>query len=297
MDAVASRCNGLGDVVVSLPAVNLLQRAGFRVTFHTAAYARDIGLWGLANGLYEQLWIAGEPPPPNLGRDTWGLALHHSEDTVAAFRALRLKHRFGRYSKVPTFFFYNGGLFQRRSRSLKSEMTYNLELTRAMIARAGATAPAFEGLPALKLPPGWTAPRPSPDWVVSLSSGGSAQNWPVGRYLDWLARHRKPGSTLDFLVHGVDAAERLQALRASGILSEPGVGLVERFDGIKELIAYLSGAGQVLSSSSGPLHIAHAAGVPVYGIYPDLPVVESFRRWKPDGYAHGAPVTLIPLME
>ncbi len=292
---LVSRCDRLGDLVLSLPAANLVARAGLDVTLHCSAYARDIALWGLANGLYARVWVEGDPPPQELGREAWGLALYDAPATVRAFRALRLKRRFGPFSKLTTYLHYGKGIRQHRSRVTKSEMAYNLDLARGLLAWMGLSAPAFQPLPALRLPEGWRAPRPSPDWVAVLSSGGSARNWAVGDYLTWLAEHRRPGESLDFLVQGVDAAERLAALQASGILAEPGVGLVESFSEVRELIAYLAGAGQVLSSSTGPLHIAHAAGVPVYGIYPDQPRVESFARWKPDGYGHGAEVTLVPI--
>ncbi|GAB5467229.1 MAG: hypothetical protein Kilf2KO_02590 [Rhodospirillales bacterium] len=295
MKAVVSRCDRLGDLVLSLPAANLVRRAGFHVTLHCAAYARDIGLWGLANDLYDALWVAGDPPPDHLDRQAWGLALYRNPVTLAGFRELGLKRRFGPYSKPASYLDFTKGLRQRRSRVAKSEMAYNLDLARGLIAWAGLQQPDFAPLPALRVPADWQAPHASPDWVAVLSSGGSAQNWPVARYLDWLAVACPSGSTLDFLVQGVDATARLRELQSSGILEEPGVGLVGAFEEVRHLIAYLAGAGQVLSSSTGPLHIAHAAGVPVYGIYPDEPRVESFARWKPDGYATGASVTRLAL--
>ncbi|MBC6405147.1 MAG: glycosyltransferase family 9 protein [Rhodospirillales bacterium] len=292
---LVSRCDRLGDLVLSLPAAALVQQAGFDVTLHCSSYARDVAFWGLANGLYREVWVAGQTPPAGLDRDTWGLALYDSKITMEAFRHLRLRRRFGPYSKLPSYLHYDKGLRQRRSRVAKSEMAYNLDLVRGLIAWAGGEAPVFRPLPALRVPADWQAPRPSPDWVAVLSSGGSAKNWPVADYLAWLSDHRKAGDSLDFLVQGVDAQARRQALQDSGILQESGVGLVEGFDSVRHLIAYLAGAGQILSSSTGPLHIAHAAGVPVYGLYPEAPLVETFARWKPDGYGHGVPVTKIAI--
>jgi len=294
-DAVVSRCDRLGDLVLSLPAAFLLKRAGYRVTLHCSAYARDVGLWGLDNALYDHVWVAGEPPPAGLGRRTWGLALQHSHDTVAAFRRLSLNRSFGPYSKLGSYFVYRQGIRQRRSRVAMSEMAYNLELARGLLRWAGRPEPRAQALPSLAVPARWRSPRPSPAGVAVIASGGSAQNWPVARYLQWLGRHRAPEESLDFLVVGIEAEQRLAELRDSGILEQPGVGLVESFPAVSALIAYLAGAGQVLSSSTGPLHIAHAAGVPVYGIYPKRPRVESFARWKPDGFGEGAPVTLVPL--
>ncbi len=292
---LVSRCDRLGDLVLSLPAANLVQRAGLSVTLHCSRYARDIALWGLANGLYHRVWVDGDPAPADLGRDSWGLALYDSPTTSRAFRGLRLRHRFGPYSRSTTYFRYSKGLRQSRSRVAKSEMAYNLDLARGLLRWQGIESPDFEPLPTLTVPGDWASPRRSPDWVAVLSSGGSARNWSVPDYLTWLQANRDADETLDFLVQGADAAERRQVLAASGILQEPGVGLVESFSQVRALIAYLAGAKQVLSSSTGPLHIAHAAGVPVYGIYPERPLVESFARWKPDGYGHDAAVTLVPI--
>ncbi len=292
---VVSRCDRLGDLVLSLPAANLVQRAGLDVTLHCSAYARDIGLWGQANGLVSRVWVEGEPLPADLGKDTPALSLYDSRITRAAFQHFRRAHRFGPYSKLQSYLRYGRGIRQRRSQVAKSEMAYNLDLARGFLHALGLTPPAFEPLPALKVPEDWQAPRPSPDWVAVLSSGGSARNWAVPDYLAWLKQHRKAGETLDFLVQGVDAEARLEALKASGILSEAGVGLVESFKEVRQLVAYLAGAGQVLSSSTGPLHIAHAAGVPVFGLYPEQPRVETFQRWKPDGYGHGAAITHITI--
>jgi ADP-heptose:LPS heptosyltransferase len=70
------------------------------------------------------------------------------------------------------------------------------------------------------------------------------------------------------------------------------VALQKSFATVRELIVFLSKAQLVVSSSTGPLHIAHAAGVEVLGLYPTKRV-ESFDRWRPDGFWHQAPVSLI----
>ncbi|MBC6417056.1 MAG: hypothetical protein GDA47_04505 [Rhodospirillales bacterium] len=79
-------------------------------------------------------------------------------------------------------------------------------------------------------------------------------------------------------------------------MQEAGVDLVEGFESVRRLIAYLAWAGRLLRiSSTGPLHIAHAAGVPVYSFYPEAPLVETFACWKPDGHGHDVPVTQITI--
>jgi ADP-heptose:LPS heptosyltransferase len=194
-------------------------------------------------------------------------------------------------SKISTLWSYTKTLPQHRSRVEKSEMEYNVDLARALLDWAGLATPVFRGLPALKIPPTWTSPRVSPDLVVVVSNRGSAENWPLERYVK-LGRDRLlKGERVDFLVNGIDAHERKEALLKSGVLSE-GAGLVEGFSRLSELICYLAASREVVSSSTGPLHLAHAAGVPVLGIYPTLKL-QSFDRWRPHGYWHSAALRFI----
>ena len=279
-NTVLSRCDRLGDLILSLPALGLLRQAGAeRRTLHCAPYARDIGDWALSNGLATGLWVAGEPlPAGTIPKDTSFLALQHSAPTASAARAFAWKRSLGPRSKLSTLWTYNRTVRQSRSRVEKSEMAYNLDLVRAFCADQNTTAPAFDPLPALIVPESWRSPEPSPEMVLVVSNRGSAANWPVERYIEVARASRKE---VHYLVSGIDAEERAAKLREL----EPSARIIRDFPRIRDLIAYLAGAGEVVSSSTGPLHIAHAAGVPVTGIYPRKRV-ESFDRWRPHGYRH-----------
>jgi ADP-heptose:LPS heptosyltransferase len=292
---LVSRCDRLGDLVLSLPALALLRDAGLgERVLHCSAYAADLGLWALHNGLCTSLWVAGQSAPPQLGAGAIGLALFHHPASLAAFAEAEVARSYGPRSKLSSLWSYTASLRQARSRVEKSEMEYNLDLARFLLRRESLRVPEFQGVPALTLPEGWSSPVPSPGLAIVVSNGGSARNWPVSEYVQRADAALAAGQSVHFLVQGVDAVERRAELQASGVL-ERGALEVGAFAELRELIAWLAGAGHVLASSTGPLHLAHAAGVSVTGIYPREPRVQRFERWRPHGYWHGAPVRLIEI--
>ena len=291
---VVSRCDRLGDLVLSLPTLGFLRDAGFsRRILHCAPYARDVGTWALHNGLCTDLWMAGGPSPVSLDpAGAVGLALFHCDATVAAFRGLGLKRTLGPRPKLSALWSYRWSVPQHRSRVAMSEMNYNVALARALLRHLNVEAPEFRGLPALKLPPEWRAPSSSPDLVVVVSNNGSAGNWPVESYVQVAVAALGEGRSVEVLAAGADAPARKKILEKIPEVAGGRIGLRGDFASVAELIAYLAGAREVFSSSTGPLHLAHAAGVPVRAVYPSFAAkkVESFERWRPDGYWHASPV-------
>lgn len=288
---VVSRCDRIGDLVLSLPSLALLKKSGFRYrVLHCSAYAADIAEWALHNGLCEDIWIAGSVAPRRLAsgaREAWGLCLHLSRESTQAFKSIGLRQTLGPRTKLWALWNLSHSIAQHRSRVEKSEMEYNLDLVRALVRQVGGESVDFEGLAALQVPTTWVAPRPSPDLVIVASNRGSARDWPLGRYLEKAREALDAGRSVDLLLSGDDATEKKAALSAERGLER--LGVVGSFARVRELVAYLAGAKEVISSSTGPLHIAHAAGVPVVGIYP-RERVQSFDRWRPHGYWHDASV-------
>jgi len=264
-----------------------------RRVLHVAPYTEDIGLWALHNELCTDLWVAGQPAPAGLTHAA-GLSLFHSPLTVKDFRSLKLSQTLGPRSKLSALWSYRKSIAQHRSQVRKSELEYNLDLARALLNWQGRTCPQFQGVPALKVPAEWSLATEAPDLILVVCNGGSARNWPMSEYLRVAREALGQKRRVDFLVGGDEAEERKAALQSSGILKEAGVSLVENFPRLHNLIAYLASAREVLASSTGPLHIAHAAGVKVTGIYP-TERVQSFERWRPDGYWHTAPTHLIEI--
>ena len=288
-----SRCDRLGDLILSLPALGYLRQHGIEDRIlHCSSYAADIGQWALHNELCSDLWIDGQEPPESLVKessDFVGIALFHSRASVRAFKKLGLKTTFAPRSKLSTLWSYKKTFVQKRSRCLMSEMEYNVDLVRCSLKKLALEAEEFIGLPALEIPPDWKIERKSPKLVIVVSNYNSAVNWGIDQYIKFARdNYEKYEASIDFLVSGFDAHLRKEAIENSGLL-EKGVGLVEVFPQLRDLVVYLAGAGEVMSSSTGPLHIAHAAGTPVFALYPNIKT-QSFDRWRPHGYWHSGAI-------
>lgn len=303
---LVSRCDRLGDLVLSLPTLGFLKQAGQGpVTLHCSAYAADIAEWARFNDLCDTVWIDGEACP-DAAKGAVGLSLFHGPAAVKAFREAELARSFGPRSKLSALWSYSRTLRQSRKCSVKSEMTYNVELAAACLRWLGVEdIPEFKGLPALRVPLRWEWAGAKPDLVVVVSNAGSAANWPLEKYIEIIRGGLAAGQRVEVLATGNDAEVRRKALCQSGVCVEeadPSAAsstakrparralLRGNFASVGRLIGYLAAAGEVVASSTGPLHLAHAAGVPVFGIYPTEPKQETFTRWRPDGYWHAAPV-------
>lgn len=285
---LVSRADRIGDLVLTLPAIAWIKAStGAKITLHCSAYAKDIGRWAQHNGIVDDLLWRDPETQTFVGpvQASAFLSFFHGSEVRDFLKAHSFLKSVGTRTKLSALWTYGHSVAQHRSKARVSEMTYNLELAQSALDYWKMSGKEFQGLPALRVPLEWRegfeAPR---GLVVSLSNGGSAQNWTVGDYLRWVQENAE-GEPVDFLVSGVDAALRREELKKwTGFT--PGLHrVVESLPSVGHLVGFLSQASRLVASSTGPLHIAHAAGVDVLGIYPTSRA-ESFRRWRPDGYWH-----------
>lgn len=261
------------------------------LALYCSDYAQDVGLWAQYNGLCTHVFTPNQKDPHGLSLFSGGLglSLFHHKESVSFFKKCQLVATVGPRSKISAFWAYSMSVAQHRSRVEKSEMEYNLDLARSLLSWIKIVPVPFEGLPALRIPTEWTSPHSSPDICYVVANRGSATNLPLSAFESLAEVDLKAGLSVDFLVSGLDQANILRDLQGSKLKSNPRFRVWGSFASIKELIVYLSKTKKVVASSTGPLHIAHAAGVPVLGFYPQTKV-QSFQRWRPHGYWHGAPV-------
>lgn len=201
-----------------------------------------------------------------------------------AVHAAGIPVRIGPYSSLRSFFHFNEGRWQRRSRCRMHEAEYNLDLLTPQ------TPAAHPG----ELPRAW------------IETGDSAKH----RALDFLVRNRlqekrflviHPGSSgssrylktskLHYLAQRL--GQRGHRLVVSGGPLE--AGLLEEFKAaVPEAVVLGSGAGLeldglaevfraariVIAHGTGPLHLAAAVDTPVFAVFPPLFVLSN-RRWGP----------------
>lgn len=117
--------------------------------------------------------------------------------------------------------------------------------------------------------------------VVHPGSGGSAERWPMVRFVelyDRLSRNRRVAIVTGSDIEGDDVKT---------VAGERGVVLREitgRTD-LRTLAAVLSLATVVVANSTGPLHLAVAVGTRVVGLYPGREIMSPVR-WGPVGVGH-----------
>lgn len=187
-------------------------------------------------------------------------------------------------------FFYNHRLTQRRSRSLKPEFEYNLDLIRYFLDQ--------NQVPAQLPPPPYlrfstsisrkteetfrsrfTIPENDKLVFVHCGSGGSANNLSIEQYADLICQLKQKHLT-PILTCGPgeeSATERLASLlRARGIEHR----LYKSDFGIVSFAEHLAIADLFIAGSTGPLHIAGALDVPTVGFFPSKRSSTPLR-WRP----------------
>lgn len=317
---LVSRSDKLGDLVLALPAVAHLKKhltemwksqelrprqEKPEVILHVSKYARSIGEWAHFNGICDSWFATDEPAVVDLQAD-FGLSLFHSSDVSTVFKKCVQGRSLGPRSKLSSLWTYSKTIAQNRSQVRKSEMEYNVDLADAFLAQLAApffgaisrSKYEFHGLKPLRVPDGWSSSLANAaDVLIVASNGNSALNASMQRYLEVANEELSRGSSVDFLINGADAPERIQEFLASPLGANIAndnkkVRMIEGFESIVELIAHISQVKKVYSSSTGPLHIAHALGKELHAFFPRKPLVQSFERWRPHGYWSDSPVYL-----
>lgn len=202
-----------------------------------------------------------------------------------------IPHRVGPWSKPLSFFYFNRGMKQSRSRVRMHEADYNLEL----VSHLTGFPTSSRSIPTeISLSPshqkaaqewltarGWNSQKPLV--VVHPGMGGSASNWPLEHY-EALIQKLIADQTQVLLSSGPQDQDSLAYLKGklSGA-SKSHLFVFEESQPLPFLVGLFSHAQLVIAPSTGPLHIAVALKKPVISFYPSIPV-QSPKRWGP--YTH-----------
>jgi len=288
---LTSRADRIGDLILTLPAIaHLKEHSKGHITLHCAEYTRDIAELAVYNGICDDYICSSKDLD---GSYDFGIAYFHKPGLKGLFKSAGCGFSIGPRPKISAMWSYSKSFAQHRSKVKKSEMQYNLDLSNHLVKKLGVPGAKFKGLPKLKIPDSWTCSTESPDMIVNLSNGGSAKNWSLSQYTDWVQKNA-PTKRVDFLIVGNDAIEREKLLEKWDGFNENLHQKVGAFVSLKELMVYVSKTKFMLSSSTGALHVAHALGVDCLGVYPTKQV-ESFKRWRPDGYWHEAELRFVEI--
>ena len=289
MRILVTRTDRLGDVILATPVLRYLRetRPDAEIFFLVQKSWMPILAYG------DQVKVLAYDPAATEAELTQHLAdlrfdlayvLKDEKKVSRAIKIARIPLRFGPYSTFRSFFLFNEGRFQRRSRCLMHEAEYNLDLVTLR-------EPASD---VMGLPKAWI--ETSPDAriraqnflhrvklkeksfiVIHPGSSGSARYVKIEKLHHLAQRLIQKGH--EVLVSGgpieTEILNDFKKKVPEVVLLSAGEGL--ELDGLAEVYRR---ARAVVAHGTGPLHLAAAVEVPVLAIFPPLFVL-SETRWGP----------------
>ncbi|MBD3221038.1 hypothetical protein GF314_07315 [bacterium] len=291
MKVLVARCDRLGDLVLSLPAIAWLRRVRPDWEIHalvSPAAAALVEHDPAVDAFYTWDLTLTDQRRPQLAAERYdgAVLLQYQASLARLLREAGIRRRFGPLSKPSSLLYLNRGTFQRRSRVARHEADLNVDLMRRLAGR-GARGPV--PTPRVHLGPAQDelaarfrqeeADDAETVAFVHPGSGGSALDWPPDRFAavaNALSRRRGwrvfvTGSHHDRLV--IDQM-------ASSL--EPQVSVVAERYPLRDFLGVLAAGDVMLAPSTGPLHLAAALDLAAIGLYPPAPTM-SPRRWGARG--------------
>ncbi len=204
---------------------------------------------------------------------------------------LRIPNRFAPATKLAQFF-HNHRITQRRSRSLKPEYEYNLDLSQALLKKIQSDCEFSPTSPYLNIEPSEIKQLRNAftkehqidrSYLIFIhpGSGGSANNLTTEQYAS-LAMFLAKNSSY-FIIFSAGPGEIDIAKQCSAVLNDAGFHdshcIYESTEGLTQFVKHIAFADLFISGSTGPLHIAGALNRPTAGFYPNRQSATSLR-WQ-----------------
>ncbi|HDX1179050.1 TPA: glycosyltransferase family 9 protein [Pasteurella multocida] len=186
-------------------------------------------------------------------------------------------------------FLYNHRITQRRSKSLKPEFEYNLDLTRAFLQKTHC--PIVEPTPPyltfeqnavqhqremLSQTLGLALEK---KWIfVHSGSGGSATNLSLDQYAQLILGLLSQFDCQIVLTAGPNESEKAHEL--ASCVNHNNVVVYDKNAGLVDFAHSLACADLFIAGSTGPLHLSAALNIPTIGFYPSRRSATPLR-WQP----------------
>ena len=294
MKVLVTRTDRLGDLVLSLPAVDLLAAARPDWEIHLMVAPAAVPLVEHHPHL-ARIWtwddqLAG-PDRAALGDAlraegfAAAVLLQYRRELALLLRQAGIGRRHGPWSKPSSWLLLNRGTWQARSRRRAHEADLGAELV-AALAGAAAGQPALPRLhpdpEALARGHAFRRERAAGAETVAYvhpGSGGSALDWAPERFAALASELAAiPGWRVFVTGAGGDAA----AVEAMGGLLDPRVEVVLDAWDLRRLLGVLAAGDVFVGPSTGPLHMAAALDLATLGLYPPVRAMAP-ARWGPRG--------------
>jgi len=287
-----SRTDRLGDLILALPFAESIKARypECRVDVVASLYASPIlehksSIDGIVRVLNKQLvsdrFYRKDFLNKIKGADYKAVVVLFPERHISrVFYKANIPIRIGTAGRFHSMFF-NYHMFHSRKSNAKHEAEYNLDFLRFFrdgpTVRMPTVCPQEKELSnARRLLE--TAGVDGPFTVLHPGSGGSAERWPLERFLELHEILSKDGYQV--VISGSEPEGEMieAACDRMGIAARNIYGNTD----LRTLAAALSMARVVVANSTGPLHLAVAVGTKVVGLYPGKAVMAP-ARWGPLG--------------
>lgn len=291
MRILVSRTDRIGDVVLTLPLCAMLQsRLGAEVVVLGRRYTRPVlEASAHVNEVLEwdDLETGDEARQRDFLRSARADVIVHAFPRAAiagAARAAGIPLRIGTSHRWFHWLTCNDLEHFSRKRSSLHEAQLNVRLARRLLGDRIPTLAELSPLTAIspRVPvPGDILKRLRDDrftLVLHPGSSGSAREWPLSHW-KVLAESLDP-ARVQLLVTG-SAAEGSALGEWIATLPPDVVDLTGRLE-LAQLIALLPKVDGLVAASTGPLHLAAAAGIHALGLFPATPPIHP-GRWAPLG--------------
>lgn len=288
MNIIVSRTDKIGDLVLSIPSFFMIKKMYPKssLTVLVRNYNYDV----VKNLPYVDKVIKiddySEKELLFLVKDIKAdifIALYTDKLVGKIARASKAPKRLGPYSKLHSYFSYNKGVFQKRSKSIKNEAEYNLDLIRALNKELFDknfeinTKICYEENNK-KYAESFLDKNDISDFIlIHPFSGGSAKNLTDIQYSLLIKRILEENSEFKVVI----SASKYDMERAYKIQNDCKNNSVHTFineGSLLNLAALIDKCKLFLGTSTGPTHIAGALEKNIIGIYP-IKKTQAPLRW------------------
>ena len=286
---IISRTDKIGDLILSIPSFYMVRKMypDSEIIILVKTYSYDI----VKNIPYVDRIIKIEDYTRKellekiayFKADTF-ISLYDDEFISQLALNSKAKVRIGPRSKLKSFFVYNKGVIQKRSKSIKNEAEYNLDLIKRMDKKLFEEKYEINTSIYLEEKNREVADKYykqnkifGKTLIVNPFTGGSAKNITDIQYIELLKKilFVMPSLTIILITH-ISQEERVEKM-----LTEIGRKRVYTFSNGGDLLntaAIIEKGNLYLGASTGPTHIAGSLKKLIVGIYP-VKKTQSITRW------------------
>ena len=283
------RNDKLGDFVLALPSFSLLKKSleDCEIHAYVPAYTKDIAL--LSGFIDKAIIDPGSSASFRQQLNTFLSIKEQNYDAVITlFSTTRvgifsflsgIKYRLAPATKIAQIF-YNHRLAQRRSRSLKPEFEYNIDVAEQFLSDFNIRSNITLEPPFLKFKTDEIdtlrnkfykenkIPEQAKLIFVHPGTGGSANNLSIEQYANLIHRLKLGENYFFVITAGPDEIEYAKSL-SKRLINIPHI-IFHSTEGLINFTKHIQLCDLFISGSTGPLHIAGALNKPTAAFYQRL---------------------------